>query len=252
MPHRALAKQLLNELARQFGLRRAPRTSDPQSAASGTGSKSPNERAGIPEPDLGTRLHLVSFGVVATAIVIVFFGLGFLLAHPNEQQNGGRGPHDRSIEAERRSSNLAPPSGREWSIAANVQTELPHPATASSASVPATQPEAHDVLRSAGAPAAGTMAPNTTFNALSSQTQPGLRSNADEAPITTPAGITNAQTTGSGRHHHAGARHRWAGVSRPGANGRPQPPISRLEEAWRWIVGSATGIIAALSPPPRR
>jgi hypothetical protein len=33
-------------------------------------------------------------------------------------------------------------------------------------------------------------------------------------------------------------------------NDRPPPPLSGPKKAWRWIVQSATGILASLSPSP--
>ena len=78
----------------------------------------------------------------------------------------------------------------------------------------------------------------------------GLRSNADDAALATPSAVPRAKRTGIGRHRHSGARQHWAGVSRAGTNDRPPPPLSGPEKAWRWIVQSATGILASLSPPP--
>jgi len=58
-----------------------------------------------------TLLYLVSLGVIAITIVVVFFGLGFLLlAHPNEQHIAGPGLHDSDIEVEPQPSDpLRPP-----------------------------------------------------------------------------------------------------------------------------------------------
>jgi hypothetical protein len=91
---------------------------------------------------------------------------------------------------------------------------------------------------------------NATSDASSSQEPRGLRSNADEAALVTPTEVTHAKRTGIGQHRYAGARKHWAGISRPGPNNRPPPAISAPERAWRWIVQSATGILASLSPPP--
>jgi hypothetical protein len=153
---------------------------------------------------------------------------------------------------------LPPPDKDAASI--TVQAELPHLGTASGPLVPPAQPpEAHKVLPSrdtaAGslpASAAGSVAANATFDAASSQELRGLRSNSDEATLATPPGITRTKRAGIERHRHAGTQKHWAGVSRPGANGRPPLFVSGPEIAWRWIVQSATGILAALSPPPSR
>ena len=64
-----------------------------------------------------TLLYLVSLGVIAITIVVVFFGLGFLLlAHPNEQHIAGAGLHDSDIEVEPQPSD---PLRR--------RTRIPHP-----------------------------------------------------------------------------------------------------------------------------
>jgi hypothetical protein len=91
---------------------------------------------------------------------------------------------------------------------------------------------------------------NATFGASSSQEPRGLRSNADEAALATPTEVTHAKRAGIGRHRHAGARKQWAGIPRVEASSRPPPAISGPERAWHWIVQSATGILASLSPPP--
>jgi len=186
--------------------------------------------------------------------VVVFFGLGFfLLIHPNEKLIAG----DRGVEVEPRRADAGSPPEKD-AATLTVQTELPDPAAASAGSVALGQPpEAHEVLPPADgdtawaslpAPAANLDAANATSDASSSRDLPELR---DEATLATPGGVTHAKRTGIGRHRHDGARKHWAGVSQPGANGRP-PAASGLEEVRRWIVQSATGILAALSPPPPR
>jgi hypothetical protein len=90
-----------------------------------------------------------------------------------------------------------------------------------------------------------------TFDVSFSQEPPGLRSSSDEATLATPTGAIHAKKFGIGRRHRDGARKHWAGISHPGAKGRPPPSVSGPEKAWRWIVQSATGILAALSPPSR-
>jgi hypothetical protein len=224
-----LGKQLFDELARQLAPRRTPRNSGPPPArAPGTLSDPPNERARAPEPNVGTTLYLVSLGGVAIATVIVFFGLGFfLLAHPNEELIAG--DRDRGAEVEPRRSDLVPPPEKDAAPFA-VQTELPHPTTASADSVAA----------------------NAAFDAPSSQELRESKSTSDEATLAAPAGVAPAKRNGIDRHRHAGAQKRWAGVSHAGANGRLPASVSGPERAWHWIVQSATSILASLSPPPPR
>jgi hypothetical protein len=94
------------------------------------------------------------------------------------------------------------------------------------------------------------VASNATFDASSSQ-EWGLRSNSDEATLATLPGITRAKRNGIGGHRYHGTRTHSAGLSHSGAKDRPPPP-SGPEKAWRWIVRSATSVLAALSPPPSR
>ena len=72
MPRRTLATRLFDELAQRLALRRAPRTSDPETAEiPGRLPDAGNGRTAAPEPTVGTLFHLVSLGVVATATVAV-------------------------------------------------------------------------------------------------------------------------------------------------------------------------------------
>ena len=257
MPRRTPATWFYDKLALQLAPRRAPRNSGPQSGKTqGTLSDPSNERTGAPEPNVGALLYLVSLGVVAIATVVVFFGLGFfLLIHPNEVLIAGA--RDRGIEVEPRRTD--PGSPEKDAATLTVQTELPNPAAASAGSVaPGQPPEAREVLPPADrdtawaslpASAADMVAANATSDAPSSRELRALR---DEATLATPGGVTHAKRTGIGRRRHDGARKHWTGVSRPGANGRPAPAASGLEEVRRWIVQSAIGILAALSPPPPR
>ena len=76
MHRRTLGKQVFDELAKQL----ASRNSGPQSAKAPDTLADPlNERTTAPEPNVGTVLYLISFGVVATATAVVFFGLAFFL-----------------------------------------------------------------------------------------------------------------------------------------------------------------------------
>jgi hypothetical protein len=248
MPLRSLAKQLFDALPRQLTRRNAPRTSDPQSA-----DISGNDCTRGLEPNFGALLYLVSLGIVAIATVVVFFGVGFLLlTPPNEQLIAALDTRDRGVEIEHQSFDLAPSPDKNGALS-TTQT-----ASASSVS-PAKIPAPHyDVLPPASrdtavgsAPAADTGAAKTISDAsLSSQNPPGLRSDMAEAAVATPTGITSTKSTEIRRHRHPGARKHWAAMSRPGANGRPPPAISGPERAWQWIVQSTTGLLAALSPPP--
>jgi hypothetical protein len=198
MPRRTLGKQAFDELAQQL----ASRNSGPRSAkAPGVPSDLPNEGIRTPEPNLGTLLDLISLGVVATAAMVVFCGLGFfLLAHPNKEVTVDPGARDHGVEIEpRRPDPAAPPPARKGT-------------TLGSAS------------------GADTVAANA-LDASSRQDQPELRSNTDEAAAAMPAGITDAKGSGIGRHRHAGARKQWSGISQPGANSRPPPAISGPENA---------------------
>jgi hypothetical protein len=221
----------------------------------------PNGRNRAPEPNVGTLLYLVCLGAVATTIVLVFFGLGFfLLVHPNGELIADPSAGHGGVEVNTRPSDFVPWPDKD-AVPSTIQTELPHPATAFAPSVPPQPSEAPEILPSASRDMAGGFLPassadavaaNATFDASSSQELRGLRSNVDEATLATPAEATHAKGSGIGRHRHYGARKHWAGLSPPGANGRPPPAVNGPEKAWRWIVQSATSILAALSPPPPR
>jgi hypothetical protein len=247
MPHQTLAGQWFDALALQLTRRSAPRTSRSQSVEiSGPPSDLPNERTEAPEHHIGTLLYLVSLGVVVITIVVIFFGLGLLLlTHPDRELIAGPGASHGGVEVQPRPSDLVPSPDKE-AVPVTGRTEMPHPATTSASSVP---PAADQVLPPArrGTASTASTAANATFDASPSPEQPRLGSNADEATLATPAGVTHPQRNGIGRHRHARTRTRWAA-----ANSRPPPSISGPEKAWRWIVQSATGVLAALSPPPSR
>jgi len=245
MPRRTLGKQAFDELAQQL----ASRNSGPQSAkAPGAPSDLPKEGIKTSEPNLATALYLISLGVVATATVVVFFGLGFfLLAGASEGLTVDPRARDRSVEIEPRRPDPVASPGLDASPS-TVQT----PARSVFPEAPDASPPASKDTASGSASGADKVAANETFDTPSSQEQRGFRSNTDEAAVAMPAGITDAKRTGIGRHRHAGARKQWAGISRVEGSSRPPPAISGPERAWRWIVQSATGILAALSPPPSR
>ena len=238
---------MFDALALQLTRRSAPRTSNSQSAEiPGTPSELSNERSRAPEPHVSTLLYLVSLGVVAITIVVIFFGLGLLLlTHPDRELIAGSGASHGGVEVQPWPSDPVSSPDKE-AVPATGRTEVPHPATTSAPSVP---PAAHKVLPPARGSTASTASPAVkgTFNASPSPEQPRLGSNADEVTLATPAWIIHPQMNGIGRHRHARTRTHWAG-----ANSRPPPSISGPEKAWRWIVQSATSILAALSPPPPR
>jgi hypothetical protein len=207
---RTLATRLFDRLAVQRAPRSAP-TLDPTQYPTTTG-RNP-----------GTLPFLLSFAVVATAIIVVFFGFGFLLlSHPKEQLIAGSGTRDLGVEVELPRVDSVPPPDKDvtpFTVRAGLPdaaTTLPPPA------IPAPSPEARQVLAPAG---------------------------RDTSPAKSPA-IAHAKSAGNGRHPQDRVRKRWAGVSRPGSKGLPPPSLNPPEQAWRWIVRSATGVLAALSPPP--
>ena len=184
MPRRMLPARLFDELAQQP----ASRNAGPQSAkAPGAPSDLPNEGVRTPEPNLGTLLHLISIGVVATATVVVFFGPGFLLAGPSEGLTLDPRARDRGVEIEARRPDPVASPGMD-TAPSTVQT----PARSVFPEAPDVLPPAGKDTASGSASAADTGAANATFDGSSSQEQPGLRSNADEATLATPTGVTHA------------------------------------------------------------
>ena len=202
---------MFDELAQQP----ASRNSDPQSAkAPGAPSDLPNEGVRTPEPNLGTLLHLISIGVVATATVVVFFGLGFfLLAGPSEGLTLDPRARDCGVEIEpRRPDPAASPSLDAAPF--TVQT----PARSVFPEAPDVLPPASKDTASGLASAADTGAANATFDGSSSQEQSGLRSNADEATLATPTGVT-----------HAAAHHKMAPLTGSIANQLNHKELVRLQ-----------------------
>src|SRR5215471_12373037 len=168
MPCGMIARQLLDKSARQLGSRSAPRDPDLRSAKiSGAICNEPKERIRAVAADVGTLLYLVSLGFVATAVVVVFFGLGFfLLAHPGDEPitRAGLGAH--GAEPTTSSSSVPPAQPSE-----TREQVLPAPTgdTAPGSLSPAT---------------ADTAAANMTFDA-SRPEQPGLESNKETAIVAT-------------------------------------------------------------------
>jgi hypothetical protein len=214
MPRRTLGKQVFDELAQQL----ASRNSGPQSAkAPDTLADPPNERTTAPKPNVGTLLYVIPLGFVATAIVVIFFGLGFfLLAHPNGELIAGPGGRDRSLKVEPPHPDLVASPGKD--AAPSVQT----PARSVFPEKPREAPDVSPLPRKdrtlGSAWGTDTGAANATFDGSSSQEQPGLRSNADEATLATPTGVT-----------HAAAHHKRAPRTGSTANQRNHEELARLQ-----------------------
>ena len=145
-----LATPLFVELAQQLASRSSRRNSGSQPAkAPGALSDLPNEGTTTPEPDLGTLLYLIFLGVIATATVVVFFGLGFfLLAHPNEELIAG--PSDRGVEVEPQRADFVPSPNKD-------ATTLNAEAASAPAVLPGQPPEAHEDLPAASDTASGSL-----------------------------------------------------------------------------------------------
>jgi hypothetical protein len=130
IPLRSLAKQLFDALPRQLTRRNAPRTSDPQSA-----DISGNDCIRGLEPNFGALLYLVSLGIVAIATVVVFFGVGFLLlTPPNEQLIAALDTRDRGVEIEHQSFDLAPSPDKNGALST---TQTASASSVSPAKIPA-------------------------------------------------------------------------------------------------------------------
>src|SRR5215831_17994264 len=139
------------------------------------------------------------------------------------------------------------PSPEKDAVPSKVLTEPTNPALSFSNSVSSTQPsEPRAVLPPENTEMAWSSLSTSAADAVAvNATLRGLRSKSDDATPTTPTG-THAKRTGIGGHHHYEARKDWARLSRPTAIGPPPPAVSAPEIAWRWIVQSATDIVAAL------
>jgi len=111
MPYGSRAKQFVDELVGQFRRRALLRNWGRRAVEIlGLVRSGRKERVPAATPDAGTLLYLVSLGLVATAVVVVFFGLGFLLlAHPEDEALSAAGLDNRSAEAQasRSSGSLA-------------------------------------------------------------------------------------------------------------------------------------------------
>jgi hypothetical protein len=227
-----LATGLFVELAQQLEPRSSRRNSGSQPAkAPGALSDLPNGSTGTPGTSLGTLFYLIPFGVVATATAVVFFGLAFfLLAHPSEGVTVDPGARDRGVEIEHRRPDPAPSPGKN-AAPSTLQTPVRSVFPEKPPEAPDVSPPPRKGTTLGSAWGADTVAANATFDGSSSQDQPGLRSNTDEAAVAMPAGIADAKRAGIGRHRHAGARKQWAGIPRVEASSRPPPAISEPENA---------------------
>jgi hypothetical protein len=231
MPRRTRARQLLDELVRQLRLRSAHRSHLQTAEMLSADCDNSKERVRAAAPDTGTLLYLVSLGLVATAIVVVFFGLGFfLLAHPGDEAIAAAELGDRGAAVGASSSSvfLAQPG--------DTHERAPPAVTGDAASDPS--PEV----------IAGWQATSASFGVPRPE-QPGLASNEEASTPVAAVGAPRTKTAASARHRHNGARKHWASAYRSGTYARPAP-VSGPEVAWRWIVHSANNLLAALSPPP--
>jgi hypothetical protein len=217
-----LATPLFVELAQQLASRSSRRNSGSLPAkAPGALSDLPNEGTGTPGTSLGTLFYLISFGVVATATAVVFFGISFfLLAHPDMELIAGPSARNGGVEVEPQRADLVPSPNKD-------ATALNAEAASAPAVPPAQPPEAHADLPSASSDVASGSLPafatdtgttNATFYGSSSHEQPGLRSNVDEATLATPTGVT-----------HAAAHHKRAPRTGSTANQLNHEELVRLQ-----------------------
>ena len=234
MPYGSRAKQFVDELVGQFRRRALLRNWGRRAVEIlGLVRSGRKERVPAATPDAGTLLYLVSLGLVATAVVVVFFGLGFLLlAHPEDEALSAAGLDNRSAEAQASRS-----SG---SLAQSSQAHEQTPPAPTRRTAPGALPDAF----------ANSEVPNTSPEA-SSPEQPGLEPSEETATPSVSPRATHTKRTGIERHRHIAARKHWALIHRPETYGRVQP-VSGPEIAWRWIVHTVSSLAAALPPPPPR
>ena len=234
MPYGSRAKQFVDELVGQFRRRALLRNWGRRAVEIlGLVRSGRKERVPAATPDAGTLLYLVSLGLVATAVVVVFFGLGFLLlAHPEDEALSAAGLDNRSAEAQASRS-----SG---SLAQSSQAHEQTPPAPTRRTAPGALPDAF----------ANSEVPNTSPEA-SSPEQPGLEPSEETATPSVSPGATHTKRTGIERHRHTATRKHWASIHHPEIYGRVQP-VSGPEIAWRWIVHTVSSLAAALPPPPPR
>jgi hypothetical protein len=91
MPCGIHARQLLDALACRLGLQSALLAPDlPSAKISGADRDELKRRIKAASPDAGTLLYIASLGVVAAAVVVVFFGLGFSEPAGRNRQRSAR------------------------------------------------------------------------------------------------------------------------------------------------------------------
>ena len=217
MPYGSRAKQFFDELVGQFRRRALLRSWGRRAVEILVSVRSGRKERVPAKLDAGTPLYLVSLGLVATAVVVVFFGLGFLLlAHPEDEALSAAGLDNRSAEAQASRS-----SG---SLAQSSQAHEQTPPAPTRRTAPGALPDAF----------ANSEVPNTSPEA-SSPEQPGLEPSEETATPSVSPGATHTKRTGIERHRHTATRKHWASIHRPETYGRVQP-VSGPEIAWRWIV----------------
>ena len=147
-----LATGLFVELAQQLEPRSSRRNSGSQPAkAPGAPSDLPNGSTGTPGTSLGTLFYLISFGVVATATAVVFFGISFfLLAHPDMELIAGPSARNGGVEVEPQRADLVPSPNKD-------ATTLNAEAASAPAVLPGQPPEAHEDLPAASDTASGSL-----------------------------------------------------------------------------------------------
>jgi hypothetical protein len=235
-----LATPLFVELAQQLASRSSRRNSGSQPAkAPGALSDLPNEGTTTPEPNLGTLLYLISLGVVATATAVVFLGLAFfLLTRTSEGLTVDPRARDRGVEIEPRRPDPVPSPGLDAALS-TVQTPARSVFLEKRPGPPDVLPPATKDTASGLASAADTGEANATFDGSSSQEQPGLRSNADEATLATPTGLT-----------HASAHHKMAPRTGSIANQLNHEELARLQTGSSMPPPAPMGGMPPLAPMP--
>jgi len=299
VPRRAFVTPSLDNLGLQPAQRRAPSNSDPAgtstmlAAVAGSLADTAKERllpgivpgASPPKPaprrrtataplSVGTLLHLVSIGLVATATIAAFFGIGFsLLAQAMEEMIAGSGTPDRITEVKPMLSGAFP---HLYSDALPVlkSTELSRSAAAAPIilALLAKGSAAHDPLPlqtsqtkrgSAQVSPNGEGSASAPAGALSSGKEPGLKSTARMAALTPPIQTVPAMSsrtsgatlippaqTASARElitsypaspaPPAGRRHSAAKIAE-----RRAPPAPQIRHAMREKVN--TGLVGIVS-----
>jgi hypothetical protein len=171
--------------------------------------------------------------------VAVFFGLGFfLLAHRSEGVTVDPGARDRGVEIEPRRPDPAASPGLD-ATPSTVQTPARSVFPEKPPEAPDVSPPASKDTASGLASAADTGEANATFDGSSSQEQPGLRSNVDEATLATPTGVT-----------HASAHHKMAPRTGSIANQLNHEELARFQTGSSMPPPAPMGGMPPLAPMP--